>query len=122
MLEDLSLRPRLIQAVYEWCLENRYTPYLAVRWRDDYRRSIPEHLAKGGFVVLNISPEAVRGLVIDKSDIRFTARFQEAAVDVHIAVGDVLEFYAKELGRGVCFPPVEDLRPKPSEQPPIQVI
>lgn len=106
--EDVSLRPYLLRAIYEWCAEKKYTPYLAVQGcREDVR--LPPSLNTGDkVVVLNIDAAAVRDLTIGKT-FSFTARFQGATFHVTLPVGAVVGIYARETGVGLSFPPVAEV-------------
>lgn len=99
-------RPYLVRALYEWILDNDMTPHLLV----DTSRSdtvVPARFVQDGKIVLNISPGAVRGLVLGNERISFNARFGGAAMDVAVPVEAILGIYARENGRGMLFPEEE---------------
>jgi stringent starvation protein B len=101
-----SNRPYLIRALYEWILDNRMTPYLLA----DASRpaaALPAQFVQDGKIVLNISPSAVRGLVLGNEQISFNARFGGVAMDIALPVDAVLGIYARENGRGMLFPEEE---------------
>ena len=106
MSEDISIRPYFVRAVYQWCLDEGYTPYLLVNWDDTNPSAVPKKLAKDGKIVFNLSTHAVRHLVINADGISFTARFLGKTVEVEIPLTDVVSIYAKEKPSGVTFPPV----------------
>lgn len=58
-----SSRPYLVRAFNEWILDNDCTPYIVVDAGVQGVQVPTEHVANGQ-IVLNISPGAVRGLVI----------------------------------------------------------
>ena len=100
---DVTLRPHLLRALYDWCAEKRYTPYLvATTTREDVQVP-PSAMGAAGSVILNISPDAVRDLTIGDI-ISFTARFQGSTFHVFIPVGAVTGLYARETGSGFSFP------------------
>jgi len=102
-------RPYLVRALYDWILDNDMTPHLLV----DATRPhavLPSQYVQDGQIVLNIAPQAVRGLVLGNERIRFNARFGGVAMDVEIPVESVLGIYARENGRGMLFPE-EESRP-----------
>ena len=106
MLDDLSLRPYFIRAVYHWCTDKGYTPYLLVHWREDaVSAAIPKRLVRDEKIVFNISPAAVRHFVIDDSALFFTARFLGKTVEIKIPLTDVISIYAREKQSGISFPP-----------------
>lgn len=110
-----STKPYLIRAIYEWILDNDMTPHLVVDVR------YPGVLAPKDFVederlVLNLSPSAVRGLVLGNEQIEFNARFGGVARDVILPVDAVLGIFMRENGQGMVFP--ELAYPLPGEPVP----
>ncbi|MEA3275683.1 MAG: ClpXP protease specificity-enhancing factor [Pseudomonadota bacterium] len=99
-------RPYLVRALYEWILDNQMTPHLLV---DAAHRGavVPERFVQDGKIVLNLSPTAVRGLVLGNERISFNARFGGAAMDVAVPAEAVIGIYARENGRGMLFPDEE---------------
>jgi stringent starvation protein B len=109
-------RPYLIRAIHEWILDNAMTPYLLVDIEGE-GVDVPRQHGQNGKIVLNISPQAVEGLILGNDAIGFRARFGGVATDVYVPVGAVLAIYSRENGRGMVFneddedptpPPVED--------------
>lgn len=109
MLDELSFRPHLIRAVYQWCSEKRYTPYILARVESEHSTIPPQHI-NDGRVVLNISSDAVRSLVINDDGVFFTARFLGKTVEVFVAMADVLAVYAREVEKGIFFPDLSGAR------------
>jgi stringent starvation protein B len=105
-------RPYLIRALYEWILDNEMTPYLLVDSARPGTR-VPMDLVQEGKIVLNISPSAVRGLVLGNEHIAFDARFGGVPMDVEVPTNAVLGIYARENGRGMLFP---DEEPQASDE------
>ena len=58
-----SSRPYLVRALNEWILDNDCTPYIVVDAGIQGVQVPTEHVANGQ-IVLNISPGAVRGLLV----------------------------------------------------------
>ena len=120
--DDLSLRPHLLRAIYEWCAEKKYTPYLtAVARRADVR--VPSAAVSNDSVVLNISHTAVRDLHIGDA-VSFTARFHGATFQVFLPAGAITGIYARETGAGMAFQPIaeEATPPKPAEKPVLRIV
>lgn len=59
-------------------------------------------------MVLNVSPSAVRDLIIDAELVTFVARFGGVSRAVSVPVAAVEAVYARENGRGMMFPTDED--------------
>ena len=55
-----STRPYMIRALYEWCVDHHFTPYVAVHV--DETVQVPQEYVKNGEIVLNISYDATSGL------------------------------------------------------------
>jgi stringent starvation protein B len=98
----LSTRPYLIRALYEWCTDNGYTPFIAVRVDDSVR--VPQEYVKDGEIVLNVSFDATSALQIGNEFIEFKGRFGGVARDILVPINRVLAIYARENGQGMAFP------------------
>lgn len=122
--DEISMRPHLLRAVYEWCMEKKYTPYLAADARHPGVK-IPPGAADGKILVLNISPDAVRDLTIGDS-VSFTARFRGAICHVFLPAEAVSGIYARETGTGFSFARDEkhaaEEPPARAEKPSLHVI
>lgn len=97
-----STRPYLIRALYEWCTDNGFTPYVAVRVNDSVQ--VPREYVKNGEIVLNISFDATSSLKLGNDFIEFKARFAGVARDILVPVARVIAIYARENGQGMAFP------------------
>ena len=100
-MAETSTKPYLVRALYEWCCDNGYTPYLAVtvdadtmvpmrvrqRWRDR-----AQHLAGGD-----------QSLKMGNDPIEFEARFGGVARDAVDPGRQVTAIYARENGHGMAF-------------------
>lgn len=101
-------RPYLIRALHEWIVDSGYTPHLLVEGEHPML-VVPDSARKDGQVVLNISPSAVRDLVMDNELVSFVARFGGVSRGVSVPVAAVKAIYARENGRGMVFPEEEGL-------------
>jgi stringent starvation protein B len=100
--DSSSTRPYLIRALYEWCTDNGYTPFLAVLVNESVR--VPLEFVKDGEIVLNISFDATSALSLGNEFIEFKGRFGGVAREIVIPVERVLAIYARENGQGMAFP------------------
>ena len=101
-LESTSPRPYLIRALYEWCTDNGFTPYVAVLV--DETVQVPREYVKNGEIVLNISYDATSSLKLGNEFIEFKARFAGTAREIMVPVNRVIAIYARENGQGMAFP------------------
>ncbi|HEX7044801.1 MAG TPA: ClpXP protease specificity-enhancing factor SspB [Burkholderiales bacterium] len=112
------LKLYLVRAVYDWAVENGFTPHIIVDAGAPGVR-VPAGAAQDGRVVLNVSPRAVQGLVLDEQGFAFSARFGGQPFGVECALAAVRAIYARENGQGVAFPETEETPPGPEpERPP----
>jgi stringent starvation protein B len=111
-MPDLSTKPYLIRAIYEWCNDSGFTPYIAVAAGEGVRVP-PEHV-KNGEIVLNVSALATNRLTLGNQAIEFQARFGGVARDVYVPIERVIAIYARENGQGMAFEPA---RPVPISAP-----
>ncbi|HNQ05537.1 MAG TPA: ClpXP protease specificity-enhancing factor [Thiobacillaceae bacterium] len=100
-MSALPQQPYFLRALYEWCVDSGYTPYLAVRVDDHCR--VPAGFVKDGQIVLNVGPSAVRNLRMDNERVSFSARFGGVAHSIDVPIGNVLSIYARETGQGMGF-------------------
>ncbi|SSY80569.1 ClpXP protease specificity-enhancing factor [Alysiella crassa] len=96
-----STKPYLVRALYEWCLDNGYTPYITV-WVNEYTR-VPAQYVQNEHITLSISPTATKDLSIDNEWVNFHARFGGVAQELWIPVGHIVGVFAKETGEGMGF-------------------
>jgi stringent starvation protein B len=101
-----STRPYLIRALYEWCSENGFTPYVAVKV--DGSVQVPREYVQGGEIVLNISMDATSSLKLGNDFIEFKARFGGKPRDIMVPIERVMAIYARENGQGMAFPVSDD--------------
>lgn len=99
---SLPSRPYLIRAMYEWINDNRLTPYLMVNAKLPGVQ-VPEEYVEDGRIILNISPDACRGLHLENDRIVFSAQFGGAPKQIFVPPAAVLAIYAKENGKGMMF-------------------
>ena len=111
-----SSRPYLIRALYEWIVDNGFTPYMLVDTSLDVVE-VPRAFVENGRIILNISPEATHSLVLGNEAVTFNARFSGTAMDVHVPVVSVLAIYARENGQGMMFGEQDDNPPDPGTGP-----
>ena len=98
---SLSQQPYFLRALYEWCVDSGFTPYLTVRV--DHRTRVPQGFVKDGQIVLNMAPSAVRNLNMDNDWVTFSARFGGVSHMIEVPMANVLAIYARETGEGMGF-------------------
>jgi len=132
-----SSQPYLIRAIYDWVIDNGFTPYLLVNAENDYAM-IPRDYVEDGKIVLNINPSAISDLQLGNDYIMFNARFSGKAMEVSVPIVAVLAIYARENGQGMMFdenntnlpptppenttPPEQPQPPKKSQKPQLKVV
>ncbi|CAB3762784.1 ClpXP protease specificity-enhancing factor [Paraburkholderia solisilvae] len=101
-MQEISTKPYLLRALYEWCTDNGYTPHIAVRV--DSQTRVPRQFVRDNEIVLNISFEATSQLQMGNEWIEFSARFSGKSHKIEVPVSNVLAIYARENGQGMAFP------------------
>lgn len=97
-----STKPYLVRAIYEWILDNAMTPHLVID--ANYPGSdVPREFVEDGRLVLNLSPGAVRGLVIGNEQVELSARFGGVARNILFPTESVLGIFARENREGMVF-------------------
>jgi len=116
----VSSKPYLIRAMYDWIVDSGWVPYLLVDTSHAEVQVPKDYVSPDGRIVLNISPDATRGLHIANDRIVFTTRFSGISHQIFVPPEAVRAIYAKENGRGMMFGPDENDEPPPaSSVPPI---
>jgi len=108
-----STRPYLLRALYEWCTDNGFTPYVAVKV--DQTVQVPREYVQGGEIVLNVSMDATSSLKLGNDFIEFKARFGGKPRDIMVPVNRVMAIYARENGQGMAFPVQDEETPPPTQ-------
>lgn len=107
-MPEIPTKPYLLRALFQWCVDNGYTPHLAVKV--DSRTQVPAEYVKGGEITLNVSPNAVHKLQIGNELVEFSARFGGVARQISLPMGNIYALYARETGHGMTFD-IEGLKP-----------
>ena len=97
-----STKPYLIRALYQWCIDNALTPYVAVFV--DHSVDVPQEYVSQGEIVLNISPSACQAIVIDNESIQFKARFNGVPKEIYLPLTHIMAIYSRENNQGMSFP------------------
>lgn len=100
-MPEPSTKPYLLRAIYEWCVDNGFTPYIVAAV--DNQTQVPREYVRNSEIVLNISFTATDGLKMDNEFIYFKARFGGVAREIFVPVGNVVAIYARENGQGMAF-------------------
>lgn len=111
-----SSRPYIMRALYEWIVDNDFTPYVLVD-ASMVDVMVPQQFVKDSQIVLNISPDAVVDLSISNQAVAFNGRFGGIATDVFVPISAVVGIYARENGQGMVFDP-EEVIASPDDTPP----
>jgi stringent starvation protein B len=100
-MPEISTKPYMLRAIYEWCTDNGYTPHIAVAV--DAQTQVPMQFVRNGEIVLNISFDATSGLKMENDLIHFSARFGGVARQISVPVANVIAIYAQENNQGMAF-------------------
>lgn len=114
-MSEPSTKPYLIRAIYEWCTDSGYTPFLAVHV--DATTRVPQEFVKNNEIVLNISALATSKLQIGNELVEFQARFGGKARTISVPVANVSAIYARENGHGMAFDLAESATSRGHEPP-----
>jgi stringent starvation protein B len=96
-----SAKPFLVRAIYEWCMEYGFTPYISVVV--DANTRVPMEYVRNGEIVLNIGPVAANKLDMGNDFVSLQARFGGVAREISVPITAISAVYARENGRGMSF-------------------
>ncbi|UDG82772.1 ClpXP protease specificity-enhancing factor [Candidatus Vallotia lariciata] len=102
----ILIKPYLLRALYAWCTDNKFTPYIAVKV-DNHTR-VPQQFMHNHEIILNISFNATNNLQIGNDSITFLTRFSGKSYKIIVPVNNVLAIYAHENRQGIAFATVTD--------------
>jgi len=105
----LDKKPYLIRAIYDWCIDNGFTPYILSLIGN--KTIVPDALSGSKEIILNLSPQSIKNLFIDDDGVSFKGRFNGNTHNIFIPVNSVLGVYAKENGDGIFFNDHKGLTP-----------
>lgn len=122
-MSETSTKPYFMRAIYEWCTDNGFTPYISVKVNSAAK--VPMEFVRNGEIVLNISFGATSGLKMDNEAVTFRARFGGVSREIMVPVANIQAIYASENGQGMAFeadlsePQIElQQEPEPEAVPP----
>ena len=92
----------LLYTIYNWCLENGFTPYISVKIYSNMDKQLWKH-EKNNEIIFNISPSAVCDLIINDYGVNFSARFNGVLKSLKIPLDAVSGIFAKEVNQGIQF-------------------
>ncbi|MBK4765280.1 MAG: ClpXP protease specificity-enhancing factor [Pantoea sp. Brub] len=98
-----SLKPYLLNAFYNWLIDNQLTPHLLVNINTNNAIIVPLEYSRDGQIILNISPSSVSDFILNNDFVSFKARFGNKLHNIYIPVASVIAIYARENGIGTKF-------------------
>ena len=112
------MQPYLLRAVYDWIVDNDFTPHLMVNAHDK-TANVPQAYVDDGKIILNISISAVQDFILNNEYVSFNARFSGKPFPVYVPTSAVLAIFAKENSKGLFFKPedFESTTPTPPPTP-----
>ena len=108
-----SRRPYMIRAIYEWIVDNDFTPHIFVDAQANGVYVPQQYVNKDGHIVLNVAPRSVINLEIGNKAISFNTRFGGVPTDIYVPCFAVMGIYARENGQGMMF----EHEPQPEPDP-----
>jgi len=103
----ISKRPYLLQAYYDWIVDSGMTPHLVVNAEYD-EAVIPRQYIQDGKIILNISPSAVKGFLMDFDHVSFNARFGGKPFQIYLPIVAINGIFARENGDGIVLAGLDD--------------
>lgn len=110
--DPVGTKPYLIRAIYEWSIDNGYTPEILIN-ADHPDVVVPHQYIQSNRIILNVHPRSVRGLDIGNIEIVFSARFSGKAFQAVIPIASVMAIYGRENRQGMVFSEEFQVPPEP---------
>lgn len=99
----ISNRPYMIRAIYDWIVDNGWTPHFQID-ADYPGTDVPREFVQEGVIVLNVAPSAIFSTAFENDGFFFKARFQGMERSIYFKPEAVLAVFARENGQGMPFP------------------
>ena len=97
-----STKPYLLEAMYRWMVDSNCAPLIQVR-TDILGVIVPEGYARDNIIVLDISDDSARNLLMDEHVVTFEAVFDDVLHQVRVPMPAILAINAEENGMGMEF-------------------
>lgn len=101
MKKEKPFKPYIINAFYNWALEDKKTPYIKVNKNSD--NIIPNHLKGNDYIILRLHSDSVYNLVFSTDHINFLAYFNGEAFQLAIPYINIRTIFCKENNYGLNF-------------------
>jgi len=98
----LSKRPYLLQALYDWIVDQGHVPHIVVD-ASVPNTQVPQQHVQDGQIQLNVSPSAVRNFLMDRSALSFEARFAGTPFQIYVPMRAVVAVFDRDTGSGMAF-------------------
>ena len=96
-------RPYLLRALYEWVVDSDDVPHVLVDATAD-RVVVPAEHVKDGQIVINLSPNAVRDLVLEQDYVMCNSRFGGQPFELYLPMASIRAIYGRDSRQGMVFP------------------
>jgi stringent starvation protein B len=98
-----AAKPYLIRAIYEWLQDNNQTIYITVETTLP-TVIVPREYIRNNQIILDISPIAIKDLIIGNDALEGKARFGEMSRKIYIPISAITAIYSQETQEGMAFP------------------
>lgn len=98
---DKPFKPYIVNAFYNWALENHTTPYINVSKSID--NVVPEYLKNNASIILRLHNDSVYNLVFSADNLYFLAYFNGEPFQVCIPYSNIRSIFCKETNYSLNF-------------------
>lgn len=98
----ISKQPYLFRGMYEWILDNHFTPYIVVNATAPEVQVPPKYI-EDNKITLNLAPAAVTGFAMNNTALEFKASFGGRLLHIYIPMESIIAIYAKENNHCLVF-------------------
>jgi stringent starvation protein B len=103
-MPEISTKPYMLRAIYEWCTDSGYTPYLAVKV--DAGTTVPMEYVKNSENLHKKTICCTTRVKIYKHTNPIHPPFGGVSREIFVPVNNVMAIYANENGQGMAFEPI----------------
>jgi len=95
-----SFKKHIFNATYEWLIENGKRPYIIIDFTNE-QVIAPAGYDRDGYLVLNLSPNAIGDFLVNDDGISFKGAFNGKRQAVSLPWDAVVRLYADGTGEGL---------------------
>ena len=101
MNNEKPFKPYIVNAFYNWALDNNKTPYIQVS--KDLNNKLPSYLKEQPFLIFRLHSDSINNLEFSENSLDFIAYFKGYPYEITIPYQNIRSIFCKENSYGLNF-------------------